>query len=284
MKIVIVTGLSGAGKSSAMQSMEDSGYYCVDNLPPVLMSKFAEIFELSDEGVNKIALGIDIRGGAFFDDFHRDYGALKEKGHDCKIVYIEASDEVLVKRYKELRRPHPLAGEMTLLESIQKERNKLKTLRDEADVIMDTSDLGINAFRNEVRDQFQEDQSQPNITVICNSFGFKKGIAIDADLVFDVRFLPNPFYISELRSLTGNDQSVRDYVMSFEESQEFLKKVKDMITYLLPFYIKEGKSELVIAFGCTGGQHRSVTMANLFGEYLKTLNYRVYTRHREQRG
>lgn len=284
MKIVIVTGLSGAGKSSAMKSMEDSGYYCVDNLPPVLISKFIEICQYSVEEMDRIALGIDIRGGAFFEDFHRGYAELKEKGHDCTIVYVEASDEVLVTRYKELRRPHPLAGEMTLLESIQMERNKLKTLRDAADLIMDTSDLGINAFRNDVRDKFQENRSQPNITVICNSFGFKKGIAIDADLVFDVRFLPNPFYISELRELTGNDQVVRDYVMSFEESRVFFEKVKDMITYLLPFYIKEGKSELVVAFGCTGGRHRSVTMANLFGDYLKALNYRVFTRHREQRG
>lgn len=284
MKIVIVTGLSGAGKSSAMSSMEDSGYYCVDNLPPVLISKFIEICQYSVEEMDKIALGIDIRGGAFFEDFHTGYEALKEKGHACSIVYVEASDEVLVKRYKELRRPHPLAGEMTLLESIQMERKILKTLRDEAEIIMDTSALGINAFRNDLRFKFQEDRSQPNISVICNSFGFKKGIAIDADLVFDVRFLPNPFYISDLRELTGNDQSVRDYVMSFEESEVFFTKVKEMVTYLLPFYIKEGKSQLVVAFGCTGGRHRSVTMANLLGDYLKTLNYRVYTRHREQRG
>ena len=282
MKIVIVTGLSGAGKSSAMKSMEDSGYYCVDNLPPVLISKFIEICQYNIEEMDKIALGIDIRGGAFFQDFHEGYESLVEKGHECTIMYIEASDEALVKRYKELRRPHPLAGDYTLLESIQMERTMLQSLREKADVIIDTSSLGINAFRNEVRNKFQEDSSKPNITVICNSFGFKKGIAIDADLVFDVRFLPNPFYMSELRDLTGKDQSVRDYVMGFEESQVFIDKVKDMVTYLLPYYIKEGKSELVIAFGCTGGRHRSVTMAILLGDYLKSLNYRVYVRHREQ--
>lgn len=282
MKIVIVTGLSGAGKSSAMKSMEDSGYYCVDNLPPVLISKFIEICQYNIEEMDKIALGIDIRGGAFFQDFHEGYESLVEKGHECTIMYIEASDEALVKRYKELRRPHPLAGDYTLLESIQMERTMLQSLREKADIIIDTSSLGINAFRNEVRNKFQEDSSKPNITVICNSFGFKKGIAIDADLVFDVRFLPNPFYMSELRDLTGKDQSVRDYVMGFEESQVFIDKVKDMVTYLLPYYIKEGKSELVIAFGCTGGRHRSVTMAILLGDYLKSLNYRVYVRHREQ--
>ena len=282
MKIVIVTGLSGAGKSSAMKSMEDSGYYCVDNLPPVLISKFIEICQYNIEEMDKIALGIDIRGGAFFQDFHEGYESLVEKGHECTIMYIEASDEALVKRYKELRRPHPLAGDYTLLESIQMERTMLQSLREKADIIIDTSSLGINAFRNEVRNKFQEDSSKPNITVICNSFGFKKGIAIDADLVFDVRFLPNPFYISELRDLTGRDQSVRDYVMGFEESQVFINKVKDMVAYLLPYYIKEGKSELVIGFGCTGGRHRSVTMAILLGDYLKSLNYRVYVRHREQ--
>jgi len=284
MKIIIVTGLSGAGKSSAMKSMEDSGYYCVDNLPPVLISKFIEICQYSVEELDKIALGIDIRGGAFFEDFHKGYAELKAKGHDCTIIYVEASDEVLVKRYKELRRPHPLAGNMTLLESIQMERQKLQSLRDAADKIMDTSNLGINAFRNDVRSHFQEDHSKPNITVICTSFGFKKGIAIDADLVFDVRFLPNPFYISELREKTGNQQEVRDYVMSFPESKTFYDKMMDMVNFLLPYYIKEGKSELVVAFGCTGGRHRSVTMANLLSDDLKKLNYRVYTRHREQRG
>lgn len=281
MKIVIVTGLSGAGKSSAMKSMEDAGYYCVDNLPPVLISKFIEICQYSVEDLDKIALGIDIRGGAFFEDFHKGYQELVEKGHDCKMLYVEASDEALVKRYKELRRPHPLAGDNTLMESIQMERVMMQSLRASATLIMDTTDLGINAFRNEVRSKFEEDSSQPMITIICNSFGFKKGIAIDSDLVFDVRFLPNPFYISELRELTGNDSRVQEYVMSFEESQVFFDKAKDMITYLLPHYIKEGKTELVVSFGCTGGRHRSVTMANRMGEYLKTQNYKVYTRHRD---
>ncbi len=281
MKVVVVTGLSGAGKSSAMKSMEDSGYYCVDNLPPVLISKFIEICQYSVEELDKIALGIDIRGGAFFEDFHIGYNDLKEKGHECKMLYVEASDESLVKRYKELRRPHPLSGEQNLLESIQMERVMLETLRDTADIIMDTSDLGINDFRNQVKDKFIDDHSQPNISVICNSFGFKKGIAIDADLVFDVRFLPNPFYISELREKTGNLKEVQDYVMSFEESNIFLDKIKDLTTFLIPQYIKEGKTQLVISFGCTGGRHRSVTMANKLGEYLKKQNYRVFITHRD---
>lgn len=281
MKVVIVTGLSGAGKSSAMKSMEDAGYYCVDNLPPVLISKFIEICNYSVEEMDKIALGIDIRGGAFFEDFHAGYKELEEKGHDCKILYVEASDEALVKRYKELRRPHPLSGDNTLIESIQMERVMMQSLREAADKIIDTTSLGINAFRNEVREKFQADTSQPNITIVCNSFGFKKGIAIDSDLVFDVRFLPNPFYISELREKTGNDKEVQDYVMNFEESQVFLEKTKDMVSYLIPHYIKEGKTQLVISFGCTGGRHRSVTMANKLGDFLKTLNYRVYTRHRD---
>lgn len=281
MKIVVVTGLSGAGKSSAMKSMEDSGYYCVDNLPPVLISKFIEICRYSVEELEKIALGIDIRGGAFFEDFHHGYQELKDKGFDCKILYIEASDEALVQRYKELRRPHPLSGEQTLVESIQMERVMLQTLREHADMIMDTSALGINDFRNQVRKQFTEQMNQPSISIICNSFGFKKGIAIDSDLVFDVRFLPNPFYISELREKTGNEVVVQDYVMSFEESQKFLEKIKDLTSFLIPQYIKEGKTQLVISFGCTGGRHRSVTMANKLAEYLKSLNYKVFIRHRD---
>jgi len=281
MKIVIVTGLSGAGKSSAMKSMEDSGYYCVDNLPPILISKFIEICRYSVEELDKIALGIDIRGGAFFEDFHVGYQELKDKGYDCRILYVEASDEALVKRYKELRRPHPISGEQTLVESIQMERTMLQSLRDEADLIMDTSNLGINDFRNQVREKFTEEMNQPNISIICNSFGFKKGIAIDSDLVFDVRFLPNPFYISELREKTGNEQAVQDYVMSFEESQIFLDKIKDLSSFLIPQYIKEGKTQLVISFGCTGGRHRSVTMANKLAEYLKKQNYRVFITHRD---
>lgn len=281
MKVVIVTGLSGAGKSSAMKSMEDAGYYCVDNLPPVLIGKFIEICDYSVEDMDKIALGIDIRGGAFFDEYGETYDKLVESGHNIKILYVEASDEALVKRYKELRRPHPLSGDNTLIEAIQMERVLLQKLRDHADVIIDTSNLGINAFRNQVRETFQEDSSQPHITIICNSFGFKKGIAIDSDLVFDVRFLPNPFYISELREKTGRDQEVQDYVMSFEESRVFFEKAKDMVTYLIPYYIKEGKTELVVSFGCTGGRHRSVTMANKLGDYLKKENYRVYVRSRD---
>jgi len=281
MKIVIVTGLSGAGKSSAMKSMEDSGYYCVDNLPPILISKFIEICQYNVEELDKIALGIDIRGGAFFEDFHEGYQELVKKGHECKILYVEASDESLVKRYKELRRPHPLSGEQTLIESIQAERGMMQSLRDSADIIIDTSNLGINDFRNLVKEKFLEDTSQPNISIICNSFGFKKGIAIDADIVFDVRFLPNPFYISELRERTGNEKDVQDYVMSFEESQIFLDKTKDLVEFLIPQYIKEGKTQLVISFGCTGGRHRSVTMANKLGDYLKKLNYRVFITHRD---
>lgn len=281
MKIVIVTGLSGAGKSSAMKSMEDSGYYCVDNLPPILISKFIEICQYNVEELDKIALGIDIRGGAFFDDFHEGYKNLQNKGHDCKILYVEASDEALVKRYKELRRPHPLSGDQTLLKSIQMEREMMKTLRKSANIIIDTSTVGINDFRNQVKDKFLDDLSQPNISVICNSFGFKKGIAIDADLVFDVRFLPNPFYISELRERTGREAAVQDYVMSFEESNIFLDKTKDMIEFLLPYYIKEGKTQLVISFGCTGGRHRSVTMATKLGEHLKNLNYKTFVTHRD---
>jgi UPF0042 nucleotide-binding protein len=232
------------------------------------------------EELDKIALGIDIRGGAFFEAFHDGYLELKEK-YQTRMLYLEATDEALVKRYKELRRPHPLAGDNTLLESIQMERVMMQKLRDHADVVMDTSNYGINAFRNEVRAQFSEETTQPDITIICNSFGFKKGIAIDSDLVFDVRFLPNPFYISDLREKTGREEAVQNYVLSFEESKVFFDKTKDLIMYLLPHYIKEGKSQLVVSFGCTGGRHRSVTMAVKMAEALEKANYRVHVRHRD---
>ncbi len=279
MEIVIITGLSGAGKSSAMNSLEDLGYYCIDNLPFSLIFNFIELCKYNVEDMNKIALGIDIRGGAFFKDFSREIGTLREKGHDVKVLYIEASDNVLINRYKEHRRPHPLGENISLIESILHEKNVMEPIKKISDIIIDTSNLKTNEFVKIIKEKFDIEKAE-KFTIIVNSFGFKKGIKVDSDIVFDVRFLPNPFYLPELRNKTGNEQEVQDYIMAFDEAKEFYDKIRNLIDFLIPKYIREGKSQLVISFGCTGGRHRSVTMANRLGTYLKN-EYDTFIRHRD---
>ncbi len=279
MEIVIITGLSGAGKSSAMNSLEDLGYYCIDNLPFSLIFNFIELCKYNVEDMNKIALGIDIRGGAFFKDFSREIDTLREKGHHVKVMYIEASDQVLINRYKEHRRPHPLGENISLIESILHEKNVMEPIKKISDIIIDTSELKINDFIKMIKEKFDTEQSG-KFNIVVNSFGFKKGIAIDSDIVFDVRFLPNPFYLPELRNKTGNEKEVQDYIMKFDDSKEFYGKVEDLIDYLIPKYIKEGKTQIVISFGCTGGRHRSVTLANKLGYHLSK-KYDTFIRHRD---
>jgi len=281
MEIVIVTGLSGAGKSQAMKNLEDCGYYCVDNLPPLLIEQFIELYKEDLNTVGKIALGIDVRGGKFFQDLIVSLDHLKNKGLPNKVFFIEASDSELIKRYKETRRVHPIGSGKTLRECIDDERVILAEIKEIADFIIDTTDMGINRFRNEIKGIFNEGQESSKLSIIVNSFGFKKGIALDSDLVFDVRFLPNPFYIPELREMTGNDPAVQDYVMSFEESRVFFEKVSSLVSYLIPFYIREGKTQLIVSFGCTGGRHRSVTMANKLAELLEKSKQRTIVRHRD---
>ncbi len=281
MEFVIVTGMSGAGKSQAIKVMEDIGYYCMDNLPPSLLPKFADLYFHSNNNIEKVALVIDIRGGNFFNDVFESLDKLKSKGYKYTILFLDASDDVLIKRFKELRRPHPLSPGDRVVEGIEKEREKLSELKEKANNIIDTSNLTIGMLKEEIKKILLEGEELSKLTISVLSFGFKHGIPLDADLVFDVRFLPNPHYVDKLRAYTGNDKNVRDYVMKWEESKQFRDKLIDMIYFLIPYYIKEGKTQLVIALGCTGGKHRSVTLANILYEDLEEKGHRVTIKHRD---
>ena len=282
MRFIIVTGLSGAGKSEATKSLEDMGYFCVDNLPPTLITKFAEVCSQSNGKIDKVALVIDIRGGVFFNDLFQSLRELEKDQFKYEILFLDATDEVLVKRFKEKRRSHPLSGGGRVITGIELEREKLREVKDKADIIIDTSKYKIGDLREEMTKYFGDEtlpEKQMSITVL--SFGFKYGIPVDSDLVFDVRFLPNPYYVEELRNKTGDDQEVRDYVMDSEISHQFYDKLLDMINFLVPQYIKEGKHHLVISIGCTGGRHRSVTICNLISDELMKQDYRVVKKHRD---
>ena len=281
MKFVIVTGLSGSGKSEAMKSLEDMGFYCVDNLPPTLITKFAELCYQSNGTLDKVALGIDIRGRKFFEKLHESLEFLKKEGYSYQILFLDCSDQSLVKRYKMTRRSHPLSDNMDILDGIKKEREIMKQLKDDADHIIDTTNMKPKDLKNELSNLYLVGENNPKLTISVLSFGFKHGIPIDADLVFDVRFLPNPYYVVELKEKTGEDEEVRTYVMNSKVSLEFYKKLKDMVDFLIPQYIEEGKNHLIISIGCTGGRHRSVTIANLLYDYLKESGYRVLKKHRD---
>lgn len=274
MRFVIVTGMSGSGKRTAMKMLEDVGFYCVDNLPIALIEKFVELIAMPNSEVNKVALGIDVRADQAFDGVCRILEKLKDNGYLFEILFLEASDAVLLKRYKETRRLHPLSPEGRVEEGIRKERETLKEIRKKADYIIDTSNLLTRELKEEINNIFIHNKEYNSLIVNIMSFGFKNGIPADADLVFDVRFLPNPFYIDELKHKTGNDKEVQDYVMEFPESSEFLKKLVDMLDFLIPNYVKEGKHQLVVGIGCTGGRHRSVTLANEL--YAKMKDHGTY--------
>ena len=283
MRFVIVTGVSGAGKSTVLKMLEDAHYFCVDNLPIPLVEKFASLMlEVHEEGVQNAALGIDARSGHSLEELAQVLDHMKEAGYDFEILFMDAEDSVLVKRYKETRRSHPLASNGRVDDGIRLEREKMKFLRKRADYIIDTSHLLTRELRQEIEKIFVNDEKFCNMMVTVLSFGFKYGIPADADLVFDVRFLPNPYYIEELKPQTGNDKGVQDYVMSFPETGIFLDKLTDMIQFLIPNYIKEGKYRLVIAIGCTGGKHRSVTLANKLYERMKAEgHYGIKLYHRD---
>jgi UPF0042 nucleotide-binding protein len=282
MRIVIVTGMSGGGKSTAIHMLEDAGFYCVDNLPPALFEKFSELITQPESEISKVAVGLDVRSGQRFEDAPRVIEELRQRGLPVEVLFLECSDAVLVKRYKESRRRHPLSPEGRIEDGINKERKLLKKLRSQADYIIDTSQLLTREFKTEMDRLFVANEKRNNLMVTVLSFGFKHGIPADADLVFDVRFLPNPFYLDELKHLTGNDKAVQDYVKSFPECGQFLDKLQDMLEFLVPGYINEGKYQLVVGIGCTGGQHRSVTIANEIYERLKEAdNFGVKISHRD---
>jgi len=280
-KLVIVTGLSGAGKTQALRCLEDLGFFCVDNLPPALIPKFAELCAQAASKINKIALVVDIRGGEFFNTLIEDLSGLDARRMRYEILFLEASDETLVRRFKESRRRHPLSEHGGILDVIRKERSLLQELRGMANKIIDTSDTNVRQLKEVVVSIFSDnaDISRLHITVI--SFGFKYGIPLDSDLVIDVRFLPNPYYQLSLRPLTGNDPVVCDYVFASPVTGQFMDKFSGLVEFLIPHYIKEGKTTLMIAIGCTGGMHRSVALANRLGELLNDREFRVTVRHRD---
>ncbi len=286
MRFVIVTGMSGAGKSSVMNMLEDIGYFCVDNLPVPLMPKLARLAaspaEERKDRLDKIALGVDIRTASAFEDIPNALELMKKSGCEYELLFLDASDAVLIKRYKETRRTHPLTKQGRVDKGIAEERKKMQLLRDHADYIIDTSQLLVRDLKAEIDKIFVKNEVYRNLVISIVSFGFKYGIPSDCDLVFDVRFLPNPFYIPELKQKTGNDKEVYDYVMSSPEAGIFLDKLDDMVTFLFPNYVREGKNQLVIGIGCTGGCHRSVTLANaLYQRLCDRGGYSVRKEHRD---
>ena len=272
--------MSGAGKSTVLKFLEDIDYFCVDNLPPSLIPKFIEVCAMPGNDIENVALGIDIRGGRQFGELFGVLTDIKAEV-DCKIMFMDCSDEVLLKRYKESRRSHPLAKGERIITGIMRERDMLHEIKRRADYVIDTSHLLTRHLRAQLGEIFLENKGFDSLVITVLSFGFKYGIPADADLVFDVRFIPNPFYIADLKPLTGNDVAVRDYVMEQPESEEFLKKLEDMCNFLIPNYVKEGKNQLVIGIGCTGGKHRSVTLANELYTKLRKVGHSVSIIHRD---
>lgn len=281
MRFVIVTGMSGAGKSTALKMFEDFGYFCVDNLPIPLIKTFAKIAYDENTEINNVAIGIDIRNGKKLEEASIYLSALEEDKIHYEILFLEAADEILLKRYKETRRRHPLAAEGRIEDGILKERERMAFLKSKASYIIDTSKLLTRELNMELQKIFVNNEAYHSFIVTILSFGFKYGIPLDADMVFDVRFLPNPYYVPNLRPLTGNQEVIQEYVKQGGEAQEFLDKLKDMILFLIPKYKKEGRNQLIIGIGCTGGKHRSVTMANLLGKELAGGEYTVKVLHKD---
>ncbi|MEG0133217.1 MAG: RNase adapter RapZ [Clostridium sp.] len=282
MKFLVVTGMSGAGKTQAIRSLEDLGFYCVDNLPPTLITKFAEACYKTEGKIDKIAIVIDIRGRTFFDDLKESLSALDKDGYVYEVVFLEATEEALVKRYKESRRKHPLAPDGRIITGISIEKKKLKWIRERADRVINTSKLTNKELNEELINIYgDEEQIETPLLINVMSFGFKYGIPLDADLVMDVRFIPNPYYIPELKPFCGLDKPVKEYVLSKSETKEFLSSFIDMLRFLIPNYKTEGKRQLIVAIGCTGGRHRSVAIANKIYEVLNHSGSNAMIDHRD---
>ncbi len=283
MKLLIVTGMSGSGKSSVMDVMEDIGYYCIDNIPPKLIRQFVDLCRKSEMNIDKIAVAVDIRTGEMFAEIYNCLDAIQADGEiELKVLFIEAEDEVIIKRYKETRRKHPLDEKFSgnMHDALSFERGQLSRMRAIADFYIETSVLSASQLKEQVKETFLENTSD-SLAIKVMSFGFKYGVSTEADLIFDVRCLPNPYYIDSLREHTGLESCVQDYVMQSEASNKLFTKLKDLIDFLIPLYISEGKSQLVIAFGCTGGKHRSVTFAEHMHNHLENNGFKVQKFHRD---
>jgi UPF0042 nucleotide-binding protein len=277
--LVVITGISGSGKATLLKAFEDLGYYCVDNLPVGLIPRFAELVMQSTE-IKRTALVVDVREGSQLDELPAIIKSMKRL-IPTRTIFLEASDAVLLRRYSETRRPHPLGTETTVKASLAAERRHLRSIRAIADLVIDTTKFNVHELRSYITERFQQRESGQNILVSCVSFGFKHGVPEDADLMFDVRFLPNPHFVPEFRALTGRDPAVAKYIRSFPQTKEFIKRISDLLVYLLPHYIHEGKSYLTISFGCTGGQHRSVMIAEEVSQLLRKAGYRLKVVHRD---
>lgn len=282
MEFIIVTGMSGAGKTQAMHALEDMGFFCVDNLPPDIIPAFYDLCEKSSEYRNRIAVATDTRGGEMFESFFSAVEALKSGGKDCKILFLDCSDTVLVNRFKETRRRHPMMDDLngSLDKAVKYEREILRTAKEGSDYVIDTSGVSAAQLKVRVSKLFSE-KGKNTMSVHCISFGFKHGIPLESDLVFDVRCLPNPYYDENLRPLTGLDREIVDFVMDKEETKGFVTRFTDMMDYMVPLYSKEGKSQLVISVGCTGGHHRSVALAQYMCDHLKDKGYKSNITHRD---
>lgn len=281
-RLVVVTGMSGSGKATAIRMLEDEGYYCVDNLPVRLIDKFMELIFMPDNDIARIVLGLDVRADQPFAYVEEVLTALRRKGYPYQILFMDSSDEAIIRRYKESRRAHPMAPDGRIEDGIRAERRILQKIKAEADYVIDTSNLLTRELKEELVRIFQDNENYNSLMISVMSFGFKYGIPADADLVFDVRFLPNPYYVPELKHLTGNDKPVQNFVNSYPQTKAFMEKLENMITFLIPYYVKEGKNQLVIAIGCTGGQHRSVTLANdLYNRLKDKGDYGIKLYHRD---
>lgn len=281
MELIIITGMSGAGKSQAIRVLEDMDYYCMDNLPPTLLQKFVELFIQSNRKKRKVAVVVDIRSGEFFEGLFKSLEDLDNLSIDYQVLFLDAADNELIKRYKELRRPHPLNRDGSIIKGIKNERELLYDIKVRADYIIDTSNLKISQLKDEIYSIFVKGKKTDTFSILVNSFGFKHGTLLDADLIFDVRFLPNPYYIPELKDKTGREKQVSDYVLKWKQTDIFLEKLIDMLEFLIPYYIKEGKTQLILGIGCTGGQHRSIAISEKISQILKEKNYKSFVSHRD---
>ncbi len=283
MDFLVITGMSGAGKSQAMNVLEDRGYYCMDNLPPALLTSFANLCLESEEEIDKVAVVVDIRSGEFFDHLFKGLQGLNDMGIYHKILFLDAQEDILVKRFKELRRPHPLNPEGSIIEGIGEEKKLLYDIKRRADHIIDTSNLTLGMLKEKINRILSRGEKDRSISVSIISFGFKNGTLLDGDLVFDVRFIPNPYYIPELKELNGTDQTVKDYVLKWPQTKIFISKSVDMLEFLIPHYTVEGKTQLIVGIGCTGGRHRSIAISEEIGSILRKDGHRVSVEHRDTR-
>ena len=281
LRVVIITGLSGSGKSTALRALEDIGFFCVDNLPVILLPKFLSITTSSSPEIKQVAMVMDLRERSFLDKYQRIFTGLKEKGYKIEILFLESSDDSLLHRFSETRRIHPLSERGLIMEGILIEREKLSSLKKMADRIIDTTAVNVHQLKDIVQSHFLPSSRQKKMVINLTSFGYRYGLPVDADLVFDVRFLPNPYFVENLKNYDGHNADVQDYVLQNIESKEFLKKILDLMNLLIPLYEKEGKVRLNIAMGCTGGKHRSVVMANKLDSYFSSMKYMVNLNHRD---